>query len=290
MIDTQHGTPMSEGTREKLRYWTDYSLSSITAELDRLRITLDNLDKIEAGLPDNSSDDRIEKKANILNFKNLRLLTNYRLFIGILILDLTTSVRIFLNAKYQYEGVYAARQIIVIINEGYKQICDFSKNKNGVDKPSLRKNSFWVKGIGEIIANDLHNLKMTYEELTDTLYQYEDEVKTTYTQRSLSVHYYDKDFKKVNEVYDMMAKLDIETIFQKLIPFLNILNKMFEFTKAINKAYFEKSLKETEITIDYWDKKFESLKTDIKNNKKANADEMVSMVTGIQDMMKKFLA
>lgn len=39
----------------------------------------------------------------------------------------------------------------------------------------------------------------------------------------------------------MLAKLNIGTTFQKLIPFLDVLNEMFVFTDIINQAYKLKS-------------------------------------------------
>lgn len=95
-----------------------------------------------------------------LDIKGIRDLLEYRLFIGILILDLLSATRIYLNGKFQYEGIFSARQIIVIVSEGYKKIYNFKKEKDdGNKKTTDRNKSFWIKEIGEIIKNDLPTYK-----------------------------------------------------------------------------------------------------------------------------------
>ena len=45
-------------------------------------------------------------------------LLKFRLFISFLIIDLASAMRIYLNAKLQYEALFSARQIIVIAHFG----------------------------------------------------------------------------------------------------------------------------------------------------------------------------
>jgi hypothetical protein len=178
-----------------------------------------------------------EKNIDI-NFININHLLKYRLFIGIIILDLAAAIRIYLNAKLQYEALFSVRQIIVIINEGYKKIYNFIlKHDKGIDIEKYRKNSFWVKNIGEIIYLDLPDLQQEYDSITIELERYLimnfDGIKD---QRNLSIHYDENPVR----VYDMLLKLDIEETFKKLIPFLGILNRMFDLTHLLVLRYNEK--------------------------------------------------
>lgn len=288
---------ISDETKEKLKYLSEFNMDYITQEVDRMRKILHTLERSEVELsklqPNSPLSINVEqgKKLLFTSFENLKALANYRLFIGILYLDLTTSVRFYLNAKYHYEGVFATRQIIVIINEGYKQIYNFSKTKVGTEKTGLRNNSFWVKGIGKIIKSDLHHLKSKYDELTNILTKYEDVVNKTYKERSLSVHYH-KDPLKVYEVYDMMVELDIDSIFQKLIPFLSILNKMFDFTNDVNNSYYlESNAIKEKTNKSYVDmiENLENLKANAQNDS-STATNYLGMITDLQDRIKTFLA
>jgi len=221
---------LTEETKLKLRENVENKIDEVTKEIDKLRKILDKIEKVNSFATENDLQ---------LDLKGIRNLLEYRLFIGIIILDLSSSIRIYLNAKFQYEGLFSARQIIVIINEGYKKIYNFITEKDDGNKITKhRNNSFWTKEIGEIIKSDLPNLKNEYDLLTNKLDSYLNvNFKEIKTQRDLSIHY----DKSPTKVYDMLAKLDIQTTFQKLIPFLDILNEMFVFTDKVNQAYQLKS-------------------------------------------------
>ena len=82
----------------------------------------------------------------------------------------------------------------------------------------------------------------------------------------MSVHF---DKKSIN-VYDSFVSLDIEVIFNKLIPFLDIINNMFVFTELIIHWLQINSLNEKMIVnkkIDDFANSFDNLKND--NNVKA---------------------
>lgn len=116
--------PISEETRINLRSTVENRIDEISKEVDELRNIYEKLERTESFA--------IENKL-FIDLKSLKSLLEFRLFIGLLNLDLCTAVRIYLNAKFQYEGVSSARQIIVIINEGYKKIYNFLLEKeNGV--------------------------------------------------------------------------------------------------------------------------------------------------------------
>lgn len=161
-------------------------------------------------------------------------LLEFRLLISLLMLDFATVMRSYLNSKFQYEALFSARQIIVIIYEGYKKIYNFlNPNKDG-EPLKYRHNSFWIKNIGPIIKKDFAFLQNEYDSITESLDKY---LKINFAlvrnQRNLSIHYDDNPIK----VYEMLLKLDIEDTFKKLIPFLNIMINMSILSRKISTLY-----------------------------------------------------
>ncbi len=228
-----NGILLTAETKASLLINTEMMISEISSAVDQAHQFIERTEKIHSVL---------SEKNNNIPFININHLLKYRLFIGILILDLATAIRIYLNAKLQYEALFSVRQIIVIINEGYKKIYDFiSKDGKDADKNRNRNNSFWVKNIGEIIKLDLPDLQQEYDSITIELEKYFninfEEIKD---QRNLSIHY----DKNPTRVYDMLLKLDIDETFKKLIPFLAILNRMFDLTHLLVFGYNEKLDKE----------------------------------------------
>ncbi|WP_321307934.1 hypothetical protein [Marinifilum fragile] len=226
---------MSPETKLRLLTSTEEKLNDITNDVDNVRKLIKKAEVIDTFL----------KKENITaSFNNLLNLLEFRLFIGILTLDLTSAVRIYLNAKFQYEGVFSARQIVVIINEGYKKIYNFvNPSDNGVAKLKNRNNSFWVKEIGGIVDNDLPHLNVHYNNITQKLDDYFNVNFSSLKElRDLSIHYGKtaKDKSPV-KVYDMIVKMDIEETFLKMIPFVEILNEMFLFTHILVAEYQKKT-------------------------------------------------
>lgn len=139
-----------------------------------------------------------------------------------------------------------------------------------------RNKSFWVKDIGEIIKSDLSDLQQQYNAITNELERYFslyfDEIKE---QRNLSIHY-DKNPVKV---YDMLLKLNIEETFKKLIPFLNILNKMFDLTHLLVIGY-DKELNKERINNKT---QFENLISKLDGFKNAENEKSISL---LQDNMR----
>lgn len=233
---------MTEETKKKL-------LSSVEDRLNRLTTEVDRLNKTYATLT--LSQKFIDKEGLDVNFTGIKKLLDYRLFIGILTLDLCTAMLIYLRAKFQYEGIYSSRQIIVIISEGYKKIYNFvQENEQGDLIKKNRNNSFWIKEIGYIITNELPQYQDSYNRLTEQLDNYLSiNFNVLKSQRDLSIHY----DKEPIKVYDMISKINIEETFNKLSPFLNILNEMFVFTSELNEGFLEKTETEkinTDKTID----------------------------------------
>ena len=161
-------------------------------------------------------------------------LLKFRLFISFLIIDLASAMRIYLNAKLQYEALFSARQIIVIVYEGYKKIYNFLNPKKNDDILKYRNSSFWIRDVGSIVKNNFPKMQYEYDALTNRLEKYfESNFTLLKMRRNLSVHY-DTDSIKV---YDMFTNLNIEDTYKKLIPFLNILDKMSVLTTGIATLY-----------------------------------------------------
>lgn len=214
---------MKEETRKLLLEETELDINLMTKSLDESNRIYTALKEMK----------NLIKENNIqLDLNNLIRLAEYRTLIGILHLDINVAIRIFLNGKSQYEGLYAARQIIVIINEGFKKIFHFTNTNKGRD----RLESFWIKDIKMIIDNDLPYLEETYKELTqklDSFCENNFSDKVWKNKRNLSVHY----DKNPSKFYSMLIGLNIEETILNMIPFLDIINKMFVFTFSIIKAY-----------------------------------------------------
>jgi hypothetical protein len=135
------------------------------------------------------------------NISDLITLLKFRLFISFLIIDLASAMRIYLNAKFQYEALFSARQIIVIVYEGYKKIYNFLNPKKNEDLLKYRNTSFWIKDVGSIIKNDYPQMQNEYDTLTARLEKYfSSNFALLKMRRNLSIHY-DTDSIKVYEMF-----------------------------------------------------------------------------------------
>ncbi len=88
---------MTEETKIKLRENVEQRLNELTSEVEGLNETFKKLEITEMFCT--------EKELNI-NLGEPKNLLKYRLFIGILTLDLCTATLIYLKANFQYEGLY----------------------------------------------------------------------------------------------------------------------------------------------------------------------------------------
>ncbi|MEM9650031.1 MAG: hypothetical protein AAF969_16250, partial [Bacteroidota bacterium] len=156
------------------------------------------------------------------DLNDISRILEFKILIGLISLDLTTSVRAYLKAEYQYEGQFFLRQFAVVINEGYKKIYNFKKsNPDGTAVSGNRAKSFWVKEIGSMV-NERNNINLfnRYSELTKELDRYfELNFEGIKEKRDLSIHY-DKDLLKV---YEMIVNLNSESLIKKFIPFYELL-------------------------------------------------------------------
>lgn len=246
----------------------DNLLSNVETRLNELTFEVDNLaslyNKLEAYK-------KFLVERNISNpFDNLRNLLNFRIIVGIINLDLCAATLTYLRGKFQYESANASRQMIVVINEGYKKIYNFIiTNEKGNEISKYRNNSFWIKEIGQIVNSQLPEYRQHYDELTKKLDEYLSvNFETLKSQRDLSIHY-DKEPMKV---YKMITELDIEDSFKKLIPFLDILNELFTFTQHLADG-FKKMTEQTNLEQD---KKIDGIADLLDKHKSADNEKIIT--------------
>lgn len=170
------------------------------------------------------------------SFKTFEELLEYGLLLEILYLDLSSATIAYLNSKSTYEKLYSTRQIIVIINEGYKQIYNFTyTNNKGHIVTKHRNGSYWYGDIRVIIEELIPEFKCKYDSLTKKLDNYfKANFESIKEQRDLTVHY----DKKASKVYDMIFELDVNEVFKKLFLFLDIIKEMFLFNLKVKVKFF----------------------------------------------------
>jgi hypothetical protein len=217
--------PLTPQTKLKLLVETESLLNETTKSIEEIHELIKLAMQFQSSMKPEKIPFKIDNAIKLLKF---------RLFVSFLIVDLTSAMRIYLNAKFQYEGLFSARQIIVIIYEGYKKIYSFLNNNKNEDLLKYRNTSFWIKDIGAIIKNDFPQMQNEYDVLTNGLEKYlEINFDVLKMRRNLSIHY---DYDSV-KMYEMLSKLNIEDTYKKLIPFLDILSKMSVLTAKINTLY-----------------------------------------------------
>lgn len=269
---------MTVEQRKQIETWVDDILIDVPVELNRIRSSitiLDNAITTIKEISDNDSDSEF--------LRSIKELGRCRLLIGILMLDLTTSLKIHLNAKHEYESLFSVRQIIVIIKEGFQQIYHY--NING-----RVKKSYWILYFDKLINKDLPLLKQEYEKLTKLLENYleehliDDDIKK---KRDLSVHY----DANAEIVYDMISSLNINNLVTKLVPFIKIVDSLFDFTNTMIQQYCLKSQIKTEETNEGIDKQIqelEGLRVKFSNTSNQEHNSVIQdLITKAQDFAKE---
>lgn len=238
--------PLTDESKNKFVKITSDLIQNLTLELreisktDRFIEILDNQISQPILLNFRSiifEDSNIAKLLDLTNIKNL---LKYRMIIGILNLDFSVAVRLYLNSSYQYESIVASRQLYIIANEGYKRIYGFNNH---------RKASMWIAGVGKIIDDDFPDLKLEYDLMTKKLNAYESTLNQFKYIRDFSIHY-DKEPMKV---YDMMMELDINKAFREINPFLSTIVEMYHFVTKLFERYIVENRLQNINMIDNFD-------------------------------------
>ncbi len=229
---------ISPETEEKIRTGTQQTLNSFYLNLSDFEKYIINIEKTIKFLKSNT--DSNSSIATIDNLIELRKVIEYNMFITILHLDLSVIVSVFVNGKTEYEKLFSLKQGIVVINEGYKKIYNFVKvEENGDFDYSERLKSFWYRNIKKSVTM-FPSLIQDYEVITNELEDfYNKHFESVKNIRNLTVHY-DKEPLKY---YEMLKSLDTEQIFAKFTGFINIISKMYKFTKLLLTEFENNSLK-----------------------------------------------
>lgn len=156
--------------------------------------------------------------------KELSDMLALHLHVLFVILDLSTALRVYLNAKIPYEERYALRQMNVIMVEGFKRIYGFG---NAIKKSLL----YNVRPeINSITATDRYGYNVIIENLVN-LGESENLDKGS---RDLSIHY-DAD---VNKVYEMIIGItDAEVIVRKVNSCLKVFKGLTAYITKVDNPY-----------------------------------------------------
>lgn len=220
--------PISDATKQSMADITQLTIDQAWNQIRVLRKTVEQIKMVQAFYEQNQMS---PSQAN----HYLGRVTEYAILIHLLSADLSVAYRIYLNAKTGYEVQYAGRQLILIINEGFKQIYHYvwPDKKEGNMVTSKRNDSFWVKDIGGLVRLMLPGLADRYQELTEKLNSYDDpELAAMTPTRNLFVHY----DRITSDVVDAIEALDIEVLSQKVMPFMLILQQMTSFCMELVQA------------------------------------------------------
>lgn len=269
---------MKDEQKERLKLWANDKLKTFPKELDNVRSSLKQLNKaIEHYKSRGLSSDN----SNIAELENLIRLGNCRILLGFLMLDLTTAIKIYANAEFQYEEIYAVRQMIVISREGFKQLYHYIETE--------RKDSYWMSYFKEIISTDLPELDGVFQIITKKLHNYLDDnevIKTIRSKRNFSVHY-DKDATKL---YDEIKEIKLEDYIHKVVAFSNIIEDLLNLTHEMSSSYlakFNKSIQKSDTNLEKQGQQFENLRETIARNsvEQTNAKAQ-ALITSIQELIK----
>lgn len=159
----------------------------------------------------------------------------YRLFIGFLFSDLCGCLNFYFKAETKYEQKFAIRNLIVVINEGFKKIFNFEKtNDKGDIIKKYRNNSFWIKEIKPLLFLELEIYLSEYLRISEKLEKFlEFDFDKIKEERDLSIHY----DKNPMLIYNMIIDLDFEEKVPILLSFMDILDEMYYFTEKLGNHF-----------------------------------------------------
>jgi hypothetical protein len=274
-MEDQAKKSISHENKERLILETSKSMKEVAKLVDQARKSIRIIDEAETQLSSkvkNMGDELPDQQ------HHLRRLAEYTLVVALIHLDMTSAVRIYLKGTEPYDTTYATKQLLVTINEGYKQIYQYVTSIDGKLDEDKRKKSYWVKDMGRLINSELPELLPTYNTITAALNLYDDkELKEMTKPRNLAVHY----DKNASKVYDMLIALDIETMSKKAIPFISILNDMVHFSLETLVKY--------EKLIQVRTNELESFHINKLEDLKSKHPEATDLLTMIQQDVKNFL-
>jgi hypothetical protein len=255
MDQEQEKKPISEEGKLRLKEETTRSMREVAGLVDQARNAIRFIDQAESILQGDQKKNMGEQAP--YERHHLLRLGEYTLVLGLIHLDMTSAFRIYLNASEPYDVIYATKQLLVTINEGYKQIYHYLSADESKQQESKRSQSYWVKDMGRLVDLELPDLRSDYQTITNALDVYDDqELKEMTKPRNLAIHYDNR----ASKVYDMLMKLDIETLAKKALPFMSILNDMVAFSLKAMVSYNALIQERADQTVSYHVDKLEAMK------------------------------
>jgi hypothetical protein len=266
--------PISEEAKKNLTDLTLTSLQDYLKLIDSVRNSIRTLDKATAFM----------KNQNIpipAEYLSMSRLGECALLQGLIWLDITAGCRVYLKAEGTYENSYAAKQLVVTINEGFKQLYGFQwYDKQGNLKSRERNQSFWIKDIGGIVKHELPSFEKDFNRITSLLDAYDGpDLSDLKDPRDLFVHY----DKTPSKVYDEMSRQNMEKTFRKVIPLMHIISEMISFNKQLMQAYNSLFISRNEDARSRHLKKLEGLKQQV-----SDQPEVVEILSNMQNFVKNF--
>ena len=156
----------------------------------------------------------------------LQMLCELKAFVCTVKLDICTFLRADLRAKHPCEKRINLKYINVVIQEGYKYLCGFGKDK---------KNSKWLKF--KEIAGEIKNTALNADiaVLDKTLLDFGEKSipLSEKDNRDLALHY----DKNPLRVYDFLLNISEETEAKKVINFLPLLDCLYIITSKYIRQY-----------------------------------------------------
>lgn len=225
-MSVENQMPASEETRKDLFDQLGLTIKVLTPVL-KSQVQLTKILKSKIG----NSYASIEKE-KVLSI--LMSLGNYAQYLN---LELISVLRSCFRAKHPTERRYNLKFINIVILEGYKHLYGYKR---------LIKKSLWysVSTLSEIINEE--EFINDYLTLDKKIKQFGNDAITNKEQRDLGVHY---DLDPIH-VYDMLKELDEEEEVQRVLQFVDLLDRILSFS------------------IKYQSKYFSDVKFDLNNNKK----------------------
>jgi len=110
--------------------------------------------------------------------------------LGLIHLNISSAFRIYLKGDEPYDTIYTSKQLLVTINEGYKQVYHYLNVIDGELVDDKRKQSYWVKDMGRLVSKEIQGIINNYKSITFALDDYDNlQLKQMTKPGNLAIHY-----------------------------------------------------------------------------------------------------
>ncbi|MCH7411142.1 hypothetical protein MM239_17220 [Belliella sp. DSM 111904] len=217
------GQGISESTKEQLIKIRDENIAFFSKDAQSMRSGIKSTQLVI-----NNLFKKKEKPSSINELKEFLKIQEFILLIQLVCLDTLCASGSYLDAKFEYQGIYSAKNLIITVNEGAKKLFHYS---------TYRDKSFWGKNVKEFMKKYSPESLEGYEKINTMLKKLEDGLDgfDWKSKRDLLVHY-DNEPQKV---YDLLIDLDIDIVSKQSILFIEILKEMRVYTYKLTNDFFE---------------------------------------------------